>query len=1079
MRSGIWIATAAVLLASFLFVRLLVAPIDLGFARDLVTAQANALLPGWEVSFREAEVGWDWRRVRPWVSLQDIRFTDRRNRLTAYVPEASVSLTVTELFTKVAISDVEVERAQVHILDLGGFSDASDSGGMTRLFSTSGTPTPEVLRPVTEAFSRFGARLLRTAPALRGVTFSSVSVIVERGEGLAQAHLSLPRLQLSRDAEIISLNALMDARLADTPTQVRLRGKAEPFIGNLELSLGFTELRPTVIAQLASLPEAVSYFNVPLALDLDLDLSAEVGLERASFSATLDEGTISDPVSFPFDSLVKYGLITGRYEAGEDTLVLEQIEIATEGPVVRGEGLIYWMKDQSEPAVQLGLRVDDAQIADVLKYWPIKVNPDGSPRGARAWIDDHIDRGTIRNARFEVDWTPTNGGGFQDGSAYRLTFSYDELDTYYLLSMPPIVGAAGSGELTHDVFELSIDSGHIGTMPVGGSSARMTNIDVRDGAIGHFDIRLSADVPEVMALISHDPLRVPQKLGFDVARVGGQARIRTLLTVPLVKDVAADDVHYDVTATILETSVQDLLGGEGLRRGDITLRVDPDSVSAEGIGQLNGVPLSLYWREDLAAGRTDPAADTTEIVLSGSLDENDMAAMGVDVSDYLTGKTLAEATFIGRNFAFKRGYFSADASMASLNEKRLAWQKPVAVPATVTGTIFFDDGQTRISPLVVTGEEIDVRADLTFAGEALRGTFDVASLGRNKFHAVADQNADGDLKVVIKGESFDLGPILAAEQEGKAVGMAEGLDRLDLDVNVATLLAMNGEEVDNLRLNGNFIGGAPERMSASGLVHGTSKAIALDIVPGGEGSSLRNLTIATPDGGHLLRAFGLFSHLRDGEMTLEGKTSGWGKDLHIDGRMRVKGAVMVSKNKLGPAVTEGLIEGLNDYLKDETVQLDTIDMPFDYSEGLLDITAMKANGPTLGMTMEGQISARAEKINVNGVFVPAYGLNALLGKIPLLGSLLTGGEGKGVFGVTYRVKGPTANPEFSVNPLSGIAPGFLRLLFEGRKGNLGDVVIPEEEPAPEEPGQDPATGEGADNPEKENPEPQAPGVPNI
>lgn len=1079
MRSGIWIATAAVLLASFLFVRLMVAPLDLGFARNLVTDQANALLPGWRVSFEEAQVGWDWRRVRPWVSLSDIRFVDRRDRLTAFVPEARVSLTVTRFFTNVAISEVEIDRARVHVTDLGGFSDASDDGGVGSLFNTSGTPTPEVLRPVAEAFSRFGARLLRTAPALRNVTFSGLSARIERGEGIDHAQISLPRLSLNRLDNVISLDALLDARLGDVPTQVRLQGRAEPLIGDLALSLGFSEVRPSVLAKLASLPEAVSYFNVPLALDLDLDLSADVGLERANFSATLGEGTISDPVSFPFDSKVKYGQVNGRYEAGEDTLVLEEFEVATEKPVVRGEGLIYWVRDSDEPAVQLTARVDSAEIGEVLKYWPIKVNPDGTPRGARAWIDDHITRGTISNASFEVDWTPEHGGGFEDDSAYRLTFSYSDLDTYYLLSMPPIVGASGRGSLVRDVFELSIDDGHIGAMPVAGSSARMTNIDVRDGAVGNFDVRLSGSVEEIMELITHEPLRVPQKLGFDVARVGGEAHVRTVLTVPLVKDVAADDVRYDVTANIVNTSVNDLLGGEGLRRGDVTLRVDPDSVSAEGTGALNGVPLNLYWREDLKAGREDASADTTEIVMSGMMDEKDMAAMGVDVSDYLHGKTLAEASFIGRNFAFKRGYFTADASMAELMETRLAWAKPVAVPATVTGTVFFEDEQTRISPLVVVGEDIDVRADLSFKGEALYGQFDVGSLGGNKFHAVADQKADGSLALKIEGERFNLGPILDAEQEGEAVGVAEGLDRLSLDVDVGTLVILNGEELDNLKLNGSFVGGAPERMTVSALVHGTTKEVSLEINPAADGGPLRDLSVSTPDGGHFLRALGLFSHLRDGETTLEGKTSGWGKDLHIEGRMKIKNAFMVSKSKLGPAVTEGVIEGLNNYLKDDAVQLDTVDMPFDYSEGLLDITSMKANGPSLGMTMEGQISARSEKINMNGVFVPAYGINALLGKIPLLGSILTGGEGKGVFGVTYRVKGPTANPEFSVNPLSGIAPGFLRLLFEGRKGNLDDVVLPEEEkPADAPTTPDGETGEG-ETPETENPEPKEPEVPKF
>ena len=34
-------------------------------------------------------------------------------------------------------------------------------------------------------------------------------------------------------------------------------------------------------------------------------------------------------------------------------------------------------------------------------------------------------------------------------------------------------------------------------------------------------------------------------------------------------------------------------------------------------------------------------------------------------------------------------------------------------------------------------------------------------------------------------------------------------------------------------------------------------------------------------------------------------------------------------------------------------------------------------------------------------------------------------------------------PEFSINPLSGIAPGFLRLLFEGKKGSIDDVDTPD------------------------------------
>ena len=69
--------------------------------------------------------------------------------------------------------------------------------------------------------------------------------------------------------------------------------------------------------------------------------------------------------------------------------------------------------------------------------------------------------------------------------------------------------------------------------------------------------------------------------------------------------------------------------------------------------------------------------------------------------------------------------------------------------------------------------------------------------------------------------------------------------------------------------------------------------------------------------------------------------------------------------------------------------------------------------------------------------VPAYVINSLLGRIPVLGKIFTGGEkGSGVFAATYKMAGPIEDPKVSVNPLSVLAPGLLRKLFnilDGKK----------------------------------------------
>jgi hypothetical protein len=69
-------------------------------------------------------------------------------------------------------------------------------------------------------------------------------------------------------------------------------------------------------------------------------------------------------------------------------------------------------------------------------------------------------------------------------------------------------------------------------------------------------------------------------------------------------------------------------------------------------------------------------------------------------------------------------------------------------------------------------------------------------------------------------------------------------------------------------------------------------------------------------------------------------------------------------------------------------------------------------------------------LNLEGTVVPAYALNTAVSKVPLVGAMLTGGEGQGVFAANYSVKGTDNNPDVSVNPLSMLTPGFLRGLFD-------------------------------------------------
>jgi hypothetical protein len=90
------------------------------------------------------------------------------------------------------------------------------------------------------------------------------------------------------------------------------------------------------------------------------------------------------------------------------------------------------------------------------------------------------------------------------------------------------------------------------------------------------------------------------------------------------------------------------------------------------------------------------------------------------------------------------------------------------------------------------------------------------------------------------------------------------------------------------------------------------------------------------------------------------------------------------------------------------------------------------SGPSVGSTFAGTVFDSHGNMAISGTFLPAYGINRIFGEIPLLGQVLGNGRGGGLIGITYRLSGPAGSPELEVNPLSIVAPGIFRSIFEYR-----------------------------------------------
>ncbi len=105
-------------------------------------------------------------------------------------------------------------------------------------------------------------------------------------------------------------------------------------------------------------------------------------------------------------------------------------------------------------------------------------------------------------------------------------------------------------------------------------------------------------------------------------------------------------------------------------------------------------------------------------------------------------------------------------------------------------------------------------------------------------------------------------------------------------------------------------------------------------------------------------------------------------------------------------------------------------VPFSVGHGQFVMHDGAINGQLVSASMRGKVDFRAQTLNVGGTYVPMSGLMRAPAPIPVIGPLLTGPRGEGIFGITFAIQGSMAKPQVMVNPLSIITPGIFREIFQ-------------------------------------------------
>jgi hypothetical protein len=209
----------------------------------------------------------------------------------------------------------------------------------------------------------------------------------------------------------------------------------------------------------------------------------------------------------------------------------------------------------------------------------------------------------------------------------------------------------------------------------------------------------------------------------------------------------------------------------------------------------------------------------------------------------------------------------------------------------------------------------------------------------------------------------------------------------------------------------------------------------------------RRLLADAADAGQLFKLVGFYPNARGGLMNLEVNLDGQGAADRTGTLWARKFTVLGD-----PIVNEMVMNAEGVQTKQrragarQQFEFDIMRIPFSVGHGQFVVRDGAISGPFEGATIRGKVDFRAQTIDMGGTYVGGTGLLSALAPIPLIGPLVVGPRGEGVFGITYAIKGSMAKPEVIANPLSLITPGIFREIFQMTPED--PTVQPREKPLP-------------------------------
>lgn len=718
--------------------------------------------------------------------------------------------------------------------------------------------------------------------------------------------------------------------------------------------------------------------------------------------------------------------VAGRISDDWQRVVAPELTVHTDQGEVIGSASLQLAGDQT-PAVGLAIAVSRLPVGYAKALWPWFAAP-----GAREWALANVFGGVVENSRLVLDAQPGSLGEDRQLSSDEISGHFEVRGTRFDTTgtIPPVRDAVGAIDFKGTDVDIALASGTV-FMPSGRTlSARDGTLRIANAhlhpLIGDLDIQIEGKAAAVAEMGTYDPINMDRFVDLDPKSLTGDVTGGIKARIPLESAAGLKDLSWQVELAYTGLSIDKPFEGQLVTDARGTISARPDRALIQATAKLNDVPAEISLSE--------PLDGEGKRALTARLHFDDAARDRLlpGLSSVVSGPFVVDLEAQGEGGQ----KVDVDLGDAVLTLPWIGWSKGAGVAARAGFVLSTKGGVTRLADFRLDGQGFGAAGDMTFDDDGLAGArFSRFALNRDDDARATIERKRGGYAISINGKALDARPFIRRFSDlvrlSPDTPSTPDVD-ISLDARIGRMVGFHDEVMKDVKLAYSAAGTTVGGVRASATTRTGARVTVVDATAG----SGRKVEAQATDIGAVLRFLDVYENLHGGTATLS--LSG-AADGPLAGQIDVRNFSIVNEPRLQSIVSKpppGADRSLNQAVRrDLDVSQAKFERGFARIEKGADYLSVSdgvVRGPTIGSTFQGTVFDGDGNMAITGTFMPAYGLNRLFGEIPILGQILGNGRDGGLIGITFKLSGKASEPQLAINPLSIVAPGIFRSIFEFR-----------------------------------------------